>query len=225
MMSKKSELVRGYGLAMSIGAAMDEIRRKLGVSEEEFHVLGTPEGRPHLERMITGLKVPAAESKIYLRRLYADETITLDPTNGTRTIAQATKVFVWGIDSDFKHWNLDVSSRSTALAKVSVHELVENGTFEEIYGSLGRPFDELCLTQDQIIGFCVKHKDKLQRDGYGTFFLFQVDGKFFVALVYVRSDGYLNVYAFHFSDGCVWFALYRLRFVIPQLEPLVALSS
>lgn len=66
-MSKKTELVRGFGLAMSIGAAMDEIRRALGVSEEEFHVLGTPEGRPHLERMIAGLKVPAVESDTIIR--------------------------------------------------------------------------------------------------------------------------------------------------------------
>lgn len=57
-MSKKSELVRGFGLAMSIGAALDEIRRAQGVSEEEFHILGTSEGHPHLEKMIIGLKKP-----------------------------------------------------------------------------------------------------------------------------------------------------------------------
>lgn len=66
MMSKKSQVVSGFGFAMQLGAMMDEIRRTLGVSEEEFHVLGTPEGRPHLEKMIAGLKAPAIEPKAYL---------------------------------------------------------------------------------------------------------------------------------------------------------------
>lgn len=54
-MSKKSAIVSGFGFAMQIGAMMDELRRELGVSEEEFHVLATAKGRPYLAKMIKEL--------------------------------------------------------------------------------------------------------------------------------------------------------------------------
>lgn len=226
-MSKKSELVRGFGLAMSIGAALDEIRRELGVTEEEFHVLGTPEGRPHLERMIAGLKplvVEAPNPKIYLQPLYAGEEIIIGPTDGTRAIAQAKDVFAGYIDSDFMNYGLDVPGPTTAAMKADIREMAEtDGTFMEIYGSLGRPLDQLCFrNQHQIVLFCKEHKDKLRQDGYGTFFLFKRGDEFFVAYVYVFSSGRLYVYAFRLSYVHVWCAECRHRFVLPQLEPLAA---
>lgn len=56
-MSRKSasSVVSGFGFAMQIGAKMDEIRRRFGVTEEQFHVLATPSGEIHLEEMICGL--------------------------------------------------------------------------------------------------------------------------------------------------------------------------
>lgn len=227
-MSKKSELVRGFGLAMSIGAAMDEIRRALGVSEDEFHVLGTPEGRPHLERMIAGLKEPAETPKptVYLRQLYVGERILLDPTDGTQTIARAKEISTGGIDPDFMNWNLDVPAQATEAMEVGVHEMIVDGSFTEIYGSVDHTLDRLCLTQAQIIGFCVKHRDKLRRDGcrraHGAFFLFKVGNKYFVVLVDVNSDGRLLVNVRHLSFDFVWSAEYRRRFVLPQLEPLAS---
>ncbi|MEK9151447.1 MAG: hypothetical protein AAB547_02345 [Patescibacteria group bacterium] len=73
-MSKKSQVVSGFGFAMQIGATMDEIRRAHGVSEEEFHVLATAKGRPHLERMIKGLKFESVQGVQILR-----ETSILKP--------------------------------------------------------------------------------------------------------------------------------------------------
>ncbi|MGB2791745.1 MAG: hypothetical protein WBC29_04310, partial [Candidatus Moraniibacteriota bacterium] len=56
-MSKKSAsaVVSGFGFAMQLGSMMDRLRQELGVTEEQFHVLGTPSGEIHLERMIRGL--------------------------------------------------------------------------------------------------------------------------------------------------------------------------
>jgi hypothetical protein len=56
-MSKKSEVVRGFGFAMQIGAMIEAARQKLEVSDEDFHVLGTPEGQEHVDRMVLGLKI------------------------------------------------------------------------------------------------------------------------------------------------------------------------
>lgn len=230
-MNKKSAVVSGFSFAMQLGSMMDEIRRELGVSEEEFHVLGTTEGRTHLELMIAGLKVSVTEvpqPKTYLRQLYVGKKTIIDPTDGTETIAQAETVFTWGIDSDFKNWGLDVPAQATEATEATVHEMTTDGAFKEIYGSLGRTPEELkklCLTQAQIIGFCSKHRDKLRQEGYGMFFLFEHDGKLFVANVNVRSGGRLSVFVLHFSRGDVWNAECRHRFVFPQLEPLVALVT
>jgi hypothetical protein len=199
---------------------MLRIRDELGITPDEFHVLFTQDGEKHLEKMIMDLKTPAAETPkpVYLRRLYPDEDILLAPTDGTKTIAQAKNVFSWGIDSDFTNWNLNVMATKTTTTKVSVHEMFErDGTFAEIYGSLGHPLDRLCLTQHQIINFCVMHKDKLRQEGYATFFLFKVGGKFFVADVGVDADGTLCARVDHFSDARAWRAECRRRFVIPQL--------
>jgi len=226
-MGKKSELVRGYGLAMSIGAMMDEIRRAQNVTEDEFHVLGTPEGRPHLEKMIMGLKASAPEipKPVYLRQLYVGEEITLDPADGSRTIAQASDVFDGYIDPNFTNWNLDAPAQPTEPMNVRVGEMIADGTFGKIYGSLGHSYDRLCHTQHQVVNFCAKHKDKLRQDGYGTFFLFKRGDEFFVAVVRVSSDGPLNAGVRRFSLGHVWNAGCRRRFVLPQLEPLAASVS
>lgn len=81
-MSRKSAIVSGFGIAMQLGVTMDELRRECGVTEDEFYVLATPDGRPHLKRMIAGLKTPVEISKevVYLKRLFADERIVLDPS-------------------------------------------------------------------------------------------------------------------------------------------------
>jgi hypothetical protein len=55
-MSKKSEVVRGFGFAMQLGSMIEAARKKFNVSDDEFHVLGTPEGQEHIDRMISGLK-------------------------------------------------------------------------------------------------------------------------------------------------------------------------
>lgn len=225
-MSKKSQVVSGFGFAMQLGATMDEIRRRYGVTEEEFHVLGTPQGLPHLEKMIRGLKSPVKVEWLseYLRQLYVGETILFDATDGTRTIAQAEDVFQWGIDSDFKNWDLNRRSIATPVIAVSVHEQIKDGIFKNIYGCNYPVLNKFCLTQHQIINFCVKHKDKLRQDGYGTFFLFKQDddlpadeNNLFVADVRVRSGGRLYAYVFHFSHGRGWAAECQRRFVIPQL--------
>jgi hypothetical protein len=61
-MSKKSAVVSGFGFAMQIGAMIEAARQKLEVSDEDFHVLGTPEGQEYIERMVAGLKPQVPEA-------------------------------------------------------------------------------------------------------------------------------------------------------------------
>ncbi len=153
--------------------------------------------------------------KTYLRRLYETEVIAIGATDGTETLAQAGDVFTGWIDPDFKNWELDSPSVATSPMPVMVTELTKNGTFAEIYKSLGELLDDLCFSQAQIKKFCVEHRSKLSTD-YGTFFLFKKHGNFFVADVRVLGGGRLRVRVRRFSFDGVWRAERGHRFVFPQ---------
>jgi len=151
------------------------------------------------------------EKQQYLRHL---ETLTLTPTKGKATLAKGKKVFTGWLDSDFKNWGTDVSGIDTDETKVDVHEMTRDGNCKTLFGSLGDP-RKLCLTQGQIEEFCRSHLDSLRQEGYGTFFLFEVNSELFVALVFV-DVGRLVAYVDRFSYDCVWGAGGRHRLVVQQ---------
>ncbi|OGG80990.1 hypothetical protein A3I99_01495 [Candidatus Kaiserbacteria bacterium RIFCSPLOWO2_02_FULL_45_11b] len=141
-------------------------------------------------------------------------SVTLAPTKGSVTIAYAADVFVGYLDPDFKNWGTDVGDKDTAAQTVSVHEMNRDGTFAQIFGSLGDP-QSLCLTQGQIVEFCRSNRDQLRQGGYATFFLFVAKGELSVARVHVFDDQ-LKVYVRLFGDGHVWGAVCRRRVVVLQ---------
>lgn len=151
-----------------------------------------------------------------LRLISKGETIIIDACDGSETLANANDVFKSGIDSDFKNWGTNKSGNATEDTAVQVREMVQDATFAQMFGSLGTDLDKLCLTQSQIKNFCKKHSNWLRSDGYATFFLFKVDEQFFVAYVFVHSDG-LNVHVDRFENDDVWHARYAHRVVVPQL--------
>ena len=153
----------------------------------------------------------------YLKPISSSEPLTLDPTDGTETIAQATDLFTGYIDSDFRNWGCDVKSEPTKTTQVFVHEMIKDGTFAQIFNGMSDDLNSLCLTQSQIIQFVKKHRKWLRTDGYGTFFLFKVGEEFFVAYVSFYSGGRLEVRVARFSYGRVWYAALRRRIVVPQL--------
>ena len=142
------------------------------------------------------------------------EMLELDETDGKETIAEAKETFSGWIDGDFKNYGTDVKSSPTKKINVSVHEMIKDGTFAQIFGGMSDNLDGLCLTQPQIIQFVKKHRKWLRADGWSTFFLFKVKSEFFVARVHVRSDGQLCVSVYRFSDVGVWYADYRYRLVV-----------
>lgn len=133
---------------------------------------------------------------------------------GWTTIARAKKTFRSFIDSDFKNWDLDNKQSASEETEVKVYELKQDVNFSQMFNSLNTDLEKLYLTQSQIIYFCERHFENLRQDGYATFFLFKENNEFFVAEVYVNSDG-LNVYVFRFEYDGVWFAEYAYRLVVP----------
>lgn len=198
-----------------LGIVLD-IANKLGGKDCELW-------KAHLAAMLREGVKSEAKSLVstYLRRLFEDERIVIGPTDGTRTIAKAKDVFTGGIDSNFVRYGLDNPGHSTEQAEVAVYEMIKDGVFKDIFESLKHPLVKLCLEQDQIIDFCVKHKDKLRQDG--TTFLFKEKLDFsatpenmFVMMVNTGSCGLcMSVYKYLSVES--WFAIHRRRFVIPQL--------
>lgn len=158
-----------------------------------------PKGNPYLSRIATG---------------------NLKATDGKRTIVRARKMFPGYFDDDYVNWGTDVPDQPTGETPFEVLELVKNGKFAQIFGAFGRPLDELCWSQDQIISFVEDHADLLHPKGWATFFLFKVGDEFFVACVGRSGGGQLGARARRLSDDDVWGAGGRYRFVVPQL-PLV----
>lgn len=182
------------------------------------HLLGSKAIVPRIKTFVKELLAQLAENIVgCLKFISGAETLELKPTDGKRTIVKAEEVFIRGIDRDFKNWGCDVKADPTKAVNVHVYEMIKDGTFTQIFGGLSDNLDELCLTQDQIIQFCEMYKKWLRTDGCATFFLFKVNGEFFVARVDVNSDGTLDASVYRFSYGNVWSADYRHRVVVPQL--------
>ncbi|MFZ2523564.1 MAG: hypothetical protein WAW92_04235 [Minisyncoccia bacterium] len=193
-----------------------------GLTAEQVNMLGE-EGRSRLIKAWLEGQADAPKMKSVLHRLYEGEVISIRRLAGAGTIAHADRVFSGHIDSDFVAWGTDELDETTTPKQiVEIHEMVQNGNFQTIFESVGRPIAELVLTQKQVIAFCEDHRDKLRTEGFGTFFIFKVGpnvlpdlSNLFVArvIVVVRD---LYVYVDRFSRSFVWLGRYRHRFVVPQ---------
>ena len=151
-----------------------------------------------------------------LRLISGGKSLALDAVDGTETLADAKDTFAW-IDSDFKNWGADEKGPATKETPVDVHEMTKDAFFSQIFGSLNSDVRQLCLTQHQIKKFVRKYRNWLRTDGYGTFFLFESRGNFFVADVRFRSVDELGVHVRQFEYSVVWRAEGRRRVVVPQL--------
>ena len=169
------------------------------------------DGTRSAEDVVDILQQILAAKQTYLRHL---ETINLAPTKGKATLAKAKDVFTGWIDGGFKSWGTDVSGEDTPETAVDVHEMSLDGNHQTLFGSLGDP-RKLCLTQGQIEEFCCSHRDSLRQEGYGTFFLFEVNDELFVARVRV-GDGGLGADVDSFGLDRVWRSAYRHRVVVQQ---------
>lgn len=150
-----------------------------------------------------------------LRRL-SDQPLLIAATDGKATIPNARTVFTSHIDPDFKNWGADEASSPTPELQTMLYEMARDATFKQMFGSLNREKEHLCMTQSQIIEFVQTHRNQLRTDGYATFFLFKSKGKFFVAGVHLGSNNHLGVDVRQFEDDFVWRAEYRRRLVVPQ---------
>ena len=150
-----------------------------------------------------------------LKRLYSDDTITISAVDGSKTITNSKDVFKLWIDPYFEDWNLNKPDQATSEIKIQVYEMTQNANLKQMFSSLNDCLDKLCLTQHQIAEFCAKDQKYLRQNCRPTFFLFKVDGEYFVADVYVYLDG-LFVIVHSFENSNTWGGKFHHRLVVPQ---------
>jgi len=154
-----------------------------------------------------------------LNLISGDEPLMLDPTDGQETLAQATDVFRY-IDRNFEDWKCNRVGRATKETQVQVYEMVTDATFQEMFSGFAAAVGRLTLTQAQIKQFVRRYPDWLKKGGNGTFFLFKVGTRFFVAAVYLFSDGRFGVRVRRFALERVFRAHKRHRLVV-RISPLL----
>ena len=149
----------------------------------------------------------------YLKLISGDKPLVLAPNDGEQTLAQATDIFRY-IDRNFVHWNCDTGGRATNETPVQVYEMAKDATFQEMFRGFGLAVSRLALSQAQIKQFLKRYPDWLKKGGFGTFFLFKAADQFFVAAVYLFSDGRFGVRVRRFALERVFRAEKRHRVVI-----------
>lgn len=148
-----------------------------------------------------------------LQLISGNERLVLGPTDGQETLARAADLFRY-IDSNFANWNCDVLGPPAKETPVQVYELVRDSTFQEMFGGFGVALDRLALTQAQIQQFVKRYPDWLKKGGNGTFFLFNAGDEFFVAAMYLFSDGRLGTRVRRLTLERVFRAKKRHRLVL-----------
>ena len=101
------------------------------------------------------------EMVLYLSLLSGAETLMLDALDGKETLATAEEVFTGGIDGNVKNFGINKPGIATKEQAVDVHELIKDGTFAQMFDSLGTDLNKLCLAQARIKNFCKKHPQRL----------------------------------------------------------------
>ncbi len=135
----------------------------------------------------------------YLTELYHEEEIFVEECGGDieSGLSSAGNLFTGYLSSNLKDWKLINPQRQTERTQVKVFEMCKDADYSTLFNSFNIDLEKLCMTQAQIKNFCERHKDKLRKDGYGTFFLFKekVDGeeKFFVPPVSFGDGGRLKL--------------------------------
>jgi hypothetical protein len=109
---------------------------------------------------------------------------------------------------------------TTRLVRPEVHKLVRNATFAQMFGELASDLSKLFFSLDQLKMFVDKYPEWLEPTGYGTFFLLEINGHFYVAQVrrkcYGQHEKKLIINDFNWLHVCE--VVYPYRLVVPKLD-------
>lgn len=157
-----------------------------------------------------------ADSVVNRVKLVRDD-LELDKIDGnTEELEKVKDFYKRKVHREYDHeFYRELKISPTKRAKVSVYDLIMDGTYTEIFGGMSGYIDRLCLTESQFVQFVMKHEKYLFMEGYGTFFPVKYGKKFFVMNVNFDNIGYLLLGRDRLSDDNLsqWSAK-ECRFVV-----------
>src|SRR5258708_4632216 len=166
-------------------------------------------------------EIDESEANIYLRRIFAEQTVKLVATVGGIVNERLVRMtFSGDIDSRLLTWK----SKPMPPTNVEIHDMIADATYAELFPSLAADLNLLRWQWVQVLEFCDEHRDKLRAGGYSTFFLITTDGEpvakdlsnVFVARVALGDNGQPEAYVNPFSHRIVWSAGNHHPLVSPQ---------
>ncbi|MFA6295087.1 MAG: hypothetical protein WC666_01530 [Candidatus Paceibacterota bacterium] len=210
----------------STRTALEQLKNDGEINQETLQV-AIEEGSQLKPRLIRFLKTMIKEMSnsihVYVKSIFIGEKITIAKTNGEENLANAKDLFGF-IDPDFVKYGCDVKSKPAEETPIEMVEVVEDGIFEQFFGSFNVDLDQLCLTQHQIKVFVKDHRDKLCTDGYDNFFLLKENEQFFVVNVSFSKDrksvkdNKIGVRVYTFSCKFTYRAEHCHRIVVPVIS-------
>ncbi len=183
------------------------------------------------QRLIASSRLSAAIAKVvrneilmiaqgrteYLKLISHGRNVIIKATDGTRIIADAERIFLGGVDDDFRTYAV---SRGEVKRKTAteVYQLTKKGPLRNIFGSFGVNFNQLCFTQDQIIEFFESKPEWVCQENCWTYFMFKEGNEYFILCMCLCEDGtYVDLFRPSDIEGAELETDGSVRVVVPKL--------
>lgn len=197
-------------------AAVEKIRAGLQINvwpHSYEYILSAIEGHRLVIPQTAQITNHIGPSQTKHLRMLAAMPISINETSGERTIAESDRLFRRHIDHSFEKLGQSHIAVQKPKTRLCVYDLVKDGNFKDYFGSLPSNFDQLCLTQDQLIQFCEEYSEQFI-EGYTVFFLLKESSYFQVAAVSGTASG-LMICLHYFKLQSIWETVDKLRLVVP----------
>ena len=124
------------------------LRKLVNSSEEELEELDD-----FLNKM-SQIGASILRLRVGILRLMFNRQATIKALDGKCLIYNAENTFKAHIDPNFVNWNLNKAGIATPEIPVQIHEMIDDGTFMGIFGSIPGSWNQKWVSQNQVIDFC-----------------------------------------------------------------------
>lgn len=167
--------------------------------------------------LIRGLQELGLLNKI-LKLISGGETIRIRALDGSRVFKFSDGDLFKYVFFDLAGFDTNEHPTETGEAELLVYELVKDANIYQMFNSLNKSFEQLCLTQNQILEFLDKYKRYSKNKT--NHFLVKSNGKIFVAQICADSDDSMRLFGGHISDNDINGSVYpasgvSFRVVVP----------
>jgi hypothetical protein len=152
-------------------------------------------------------------SLIYLEPVPGFVNLTIGETDGSKTFEES---LLFNLDADVRQWGCgDLKSKPTLETKVTVFEMVRDGSFKQVMSMFPSTTESLSLTPSQIIWFVEQYRGALRDDRYATFFPMLCGTEQMVMYTMFDHTAPIPLRVKNFTSDTPWNADVKRRFVLP----------